>query len=90
MGTDESGRLAAVKRHRGGLIDPKIAFTQLTPAISSRNTIPLASMRFSAECDATLDPLDRLLPYSSCYQLVSFKYDSDLDLIRGSKECLTR
>lgn len=34
------------------------------------------------ECDVALDLLDRLLPHSSCYQLMWFKYDSDLDPIR--------
>ncbi|KQV84526.1 adenylate/guanylate cyclase domain-containing protein [Rhizobium sp. Root1220] len=35
------------------------------------------------ECDAALDMLEALLPQSSCYQILWFKHDSDLDSVRN-------
>jgi len=34
------------------------------------------------ECDAALDLLEELLPQSSCYHILWFKHDSDLDSVR--------
>jgi adenylate cyclase len=34
------------------------------------------------ECDVALDILEALLPQSSCYQILWFKHDSDLDSVR--------
>ena len=35
------------------------------------------------ECDQALDILEALLPQSSCYQILWFSNDSDLDAVRG-------